>query len=87
MPEEPGDVALGRRRRDDRRGPARPEAYPPLRHLLAGRSINDLYVGGPVKLGAGGIEEIIELDLEHGDLDDLDNSANDVCNIVEVLHS
>ena len=56
-------------------------------YLQGEYGINDLYVGVPVKLGADGIEEIIELDLEQSELDDLNNSANDVRNMVEVLHS
>jgi malate dehydrogenase len=56
-------------------------------YLQGEYDINDLYVGVPVKLGAEGIEEIIELDLEQSELDDLNNSANDVRNMVEVLHS
>ena len=49
--------------------------------------IRGLYMGVPVKLGAGGVEEIIELDLTDDELGDLENSANDVRNMVEVLHS
>lgn len=56
-------------------------------YLRGEYGINDLYVGVPVKLGAGGVEQIIELDLEQSELDDLENSANDVRNMVEVLHS
>ena len=48
--------------------------------------INDLFVGVPIKLGAGGIEKIIQLDLTDDELADLENSANDVRNMVEVLH-
>jgi malate dehydrogenase len=56
-------------------------------YLKGEYGIEDLFVGVPVKLGAGGIEEIIELDLEESELEDLNNSANDVRNMVEVLHS
>jgi malate dehydrogenase len=56
-------------------------------YLQGEYDIEDLYVGVPVKLGAGGVEEIIELDLEQSELDDLENSANDVREMVEVLHS
>jgi malate dehydrogenase len=41
----------------------------------------------PVKLGAGGIEDIIQLDLSEEEREDLEYSANDVRNMVEVLHS
>jgi malate dehydrogenase len=48
--------------------------------------IEDLFVGVPVKLGAAGIEEIIELDLQEDELEDLKNSAGAVRELVEVLH-
>lgn len=48
--------------------------------------INDLFVGVPVKLGAGGIEEIVELDLRENELEDLRNSAGTVRELVQVLH-
>ena len=56
-------------------------------YLQGEYGINDLFVGVPIKLGAGGIEEIIQLDLTDEELADLENSANDVRNMVEVLHS
>jgi malate dehydrogenase len=56
-------------------------------YLKGEYGIEDLFVGVPVKLGAGGVEEVIELDLEQSELEDLNNSANDVRNMVEVLHS
>jgi len=55
-------------------------------YLQGEYGINDLFVGVPVKLGAGGVEEVIELDLTDDELADLENSANDVRNMVEVLH-
>ena len=56
-------------------------------YLQGEYGINDLFVGVPVKLGAGGIEEVIELDLSEGEREDLEYSANDVREMVEVLHS
>jgi malate dehydrogenase len=56
-------------------------------YLQGEYGIDDLFVGVPVKLGAGGVEEVIELDLTNDELADLENSANDVRNMVEVLHS
>ncbi|MDQ3924310.1 MAG: malate dehydrogenase [Actinomycetota bacterium] len=55
-------------------------------YLQGEYGINDLFVGVPIKLGAGGIEEIIQLDLTDKELADLESSANDVRNMVEVLH-
>jgi malate dehydrogenase len=49
--------------------------------------LNDLFVGVPVKLGAGGIEDVIELDLSDDEREQLEYSANDVREMVEVLHS
>jgi malate dehydrogenase len=56
-------------------------------YLQGEYGLNDLFVGVPVKLGAGGIEEIIELDLSDEERDQLEHSANDVREMVEVLHS
>jgi malate dehydrogenase len=56
-------------------------------YLQGEYGIEDLFVGVPVKLGAGGVEEIIELDLEEDELQDLKDSANTVRDMVKVLHS
>jgi malate dehydrogenase len=47
--------------------------------------IDGLYVGVPVKLGAGGIEEIVALDLDDAERDGLDRSAAAVREVVAVL--
>jgi malate dehydrogenase len=49
--------------------------------------IDDLFVGVPVKLGATGMEQIVELQLQDDELEDLRNSAGAVRELVEVLHS
>jgi malate dehydrogenase len=56
-------------------------------YLQGEYGLNDLFVGVPVKLGASGIEEIIELDLSDEEREQLEYSANDVREMVEVLHS
>ena len=56
-------------------------------YLQGEYGIEDLFVGVPVKLGASGVEEVIELDLQEAELDDLKNSAGAVRELVEVLHS
>ena len=56
-------------------------------YLQGEYGINDLFVGVPVKLGAGGAEEVIELDLTDEEREDLEHSADDVRQMVEVLHS
>jgi malate dehydrogenase len=58
----------------------------PCTALLQGEyGIDDLYMGVPVKLGAGGIEEILELDLTDAERAGLDESAAAVREVVSVL--
>src|SRR3712207_400859 len=47
--------------------------------------IDGLFVGVPVRLGAEGIEEIIEIDLDEAEKGELENSANAVKELVEAL--
>ena len=49
--------------------------------------IDGLYMGVPVKLGSGGIEEIVELDLTGGEQAALQASADAVREVVGVLNS
>jgi malate dehydrogenase len=49
--------------------------------------IDGLYIGVPVKLGAGGIEEIVELDLSEAEQAALEHSAEAVRDVVGVLSS
>jgi malate dehydrogenase len=56
-------------------------------YLQGEYGIDDLFVGVPVKLGASGVEEVVELDLREGELEDLKNSAGAVRELVEVLKS
>ena len=55
-------------------------------YLQGEYGLNDLFVGVPVKLGANGIEEVVELDLAESERADLENSAGAVRELVEVLH-
>src|ERR687897_1702236 len=55
-------------------------------YLQGEYGINDLFVGVPVKLGASGVEEIVELDLAQDELGDLNDSAESVRDLVQVLH-
>jgi malate dehydrogenase len=60
----------------------------PCTALLEGEyGIDDLYMGVPVKLGAGGVEAIVELDLTEGERAALDESAAAVRDVVSVLSS
>ncbi len=47
--------------------------------------LDGLFVGVPVKLGAGGVEEIIEIDLSDDERSQLENSAGAVKELVEAL--
>jgi malate dehydrogenase len=58
----------------------------PCTALLEGEyGIEDLYMGVPVKLGAGGVEEIVELDLSDQERTWLQESAGAVREVVGVL--
>ncbi|MBA2440938.1 MAG: malate dehydrogenase [Rubrobacter sp.] len=56
-------------------------------YLQGEYDLNDLFVGVPVKLGSAGIEAIQELDLSESEQAALRESAGDVQELVEVLHS
>jgi malate dehydrogenase len=56
-------------------------------YLQGEYGIDDLYMGVPVKLGAGGIEEIIELDLSDDERRMLQASADAVREVVAVLET
>src|ERR687897_1341374 len=56
-------------------------------YLQGEYGIEDVFVGVPVKLGASGVEEVVELNLLSDELEDLRNSAGAVRELVEVLHS
>src|SRR5881227_935584 len=47
--------------------------------------VDELFVGVPVKLGAAGIEEIVEIDLDDAEREQLSNSAGAVRELVEAL--
>jgi malate dehydrogenase len=49
--------------------------------------IDGLFVGVPVKLGAEGVEEIIEIDLDDAEKQQLDNSAGAVRELVDAMAS
>src|SRR2546423_13195636 len=58
----------------------------PCTALLEGEyGIDGLYMGVPVKLGAGGIEEVVELDLSDDEREALERSAEAVREVVGVL--
>jgi malate dehydrogenase len=54
-------------------------------YLQGEYGIDDLYMGVPVKLGAGGIEEILEVELSDDERQMLQASADAVREVVAVL--
>ena len=54
-------------------------------YLQGEYGIDDLYMGVPVKLGAGGIEQVVELELTAEERDALDASAEAVRDVIRVL--
>ena len=63
------------------------QILPCTAYLEGQYGIDGLYVGVPVKLGAGGVEEIVEFDLTPEELDALQKSAAVVRELVEVMAS
>jgi len=60
----------------------------PCSVLLKGEyGVNDLYVGVPIKLGAGGVEQIIELNLTSDESAALKKSSGAVKELVEAMAS
>ena len=58
----------------------------PCTAYLQGQYVsNDLYVGVPVKLGAAGVEEIIELNLSDSELSALKESADAVQELIDIM--
>jgi malate dehydrogenase len=56
-------------------------------YLQGEYGIHDLYLGVPVKLGAGGVEEIVEFELAPEEQEALSRSAAAVQDVVEILSS
>ena len=61
------------------------EILPCTAYLQGQYGINDLYVGVPVKLGAAGVEEIIELNLSDAELSALKESADAVQELIDIM--
>ena len=61
------------------------EILPCTAYLQGQYGINDLYVGVPVKLGANGVEEVVELNLNDDELIALRNSADAVQELIDVM--
>jgi malate dehydrogenase len=61
------------------------KVLPCAAYLKGEYGYNDLFVGVPVKLGAGGVEKIYELKLEPEEKAALDKSAASVKELIEIL--
>ena len=65
----------------------RKQILPCTAYLTGQYGISGLYAGVPVKLGAGGVEEIVEFDLTADEQAALRSSADAVRELVEVMNS
>ncbi|MEE2884312.1 MAG: malate dehydrogenase [Chloroflexota bacterium] len=61
------------------------EILPCTAYLQGEYGLNDLYVGVPVKLGADGVEEVIEFELTKQEQSQLENSAKAVEELIEIM--
>ena len=59
--------------------------FPCCARLTGQYGLSDLHLGVPVKLGAKGIEEVIELDLNEDEMGLLHESAKAVKEVADVL--
>jgi len=59
--------------------------FPVCAYLDGQYGLKDLYIGVPVILGANGVEKIIEIEMNTQERADLDNSANAVKIVMDVL--
>lgn len=62
------------------------KVLPCCAYLQGQYGISDLYVGVPVKLGAGGVEEIVEFSLSANELSALQNSATAVRSLIRAMN-
>ena len=63
------------------------EILPCTAYLEGEYGINGLFVGVPVKLGTGGVNEVIELDLDQNELSALRRSAEAVEELVRIMEN
>ena len=63
------------------------EILPCTAYLEGEYGINGVYVGVPVKLGAAGINEVIELDLDPNELSALQQSAKSVEELIKIMEN
>jgi len=63
----------------------RKQVLPCTVYLEGEYGVDGLFVGVPVKLGAGGVEEIIEFDLTDSEAKALQGSADSVQELIDVM--
>lgn len=61
--------------------------FPVCAHLDGEFGVDDLYIGVPVKLGKGGVKEIIEVALTDSEKELLNNSVKHVRGTLDALQS
>ncbi len=63
------------------------EILPCTAYLEGEYGLDGIYVGVPVKLGAGGVEEVIQFDLNEDEMAALKHSADSVVELLKVMKS
>ncbi len=61
--------------------------FPVCARLNGEYGLNDIFLGVPVKLGKGGIKEVMELKLNEKEMADLNTSANHVKDVVDLFNT
>ena len=56
-------------------------------HLKGEYGVKDLYVGVPVVLGAGGVERVVEIDLNASEKAMFDKSVSAVRGLIDVVRN
>ncbi|MEM8853019.1 MAG: malate dehydrogenase [Pseudomonadota bacterium] len=60
---------------------------PAAAHLSGQYGLSDIYVGVPVVIGAGGVERIVEIELEDGEKQNFDASVNAVRGLIDACRN
>ncbi len=61
--------------------------FPVCARLNGEYGLNDIFLGVPVKLGKGGIKEVMELKLNEKETSDLNNSAKHVKDVIDLFNN
>ncbi|XWN32529.1 MAG: malate dehydrogenase [Devosia sp.] len=60
---------------------------PAAAHLSGQYGLSDIYVGVPVVIGAGGVERVVEIELEDGEKQNFDASVNAVRGLIDACRN